>query len=72
MARKMKPMKMPPGMGMDEPRKPPLGSGQRFKQLSNKLEKRGAKDPDALAAYIGRKKYGAPKMAQLSAKGRKK
>ena len=52
--------------------KPKLGSGGRFKALSNKLEKRGAKDPDALAAYIGRQKYGTKKFQSLAAKGRKK
>ena len=51
--------------------KPPLGSGARFKALSNKLSKEGASNPNALAAYIGRKKYGNKKMGQLSAKGRK-
>lgn len=50
--------------------KPKLGSGERFKQLSTKLAKKGVKDPKALAASIGRKKYGAKKMAQLSAKGK--
>lgn len=51
-------------------KKPPLGSGQRFQQLSNKLADEGAKNPDALAAYIGRKKFGAKKMANMAAKGR--
>jgi hypothetical protein len=51
-------------------RKPPLGSGKRFKQLVGKLKKRGAKKPKALAAFIGRKKYGAKKMASMAAKGR--
>jgi len=49
-----------------------LGSGARFKALSQKLEKRGAKGPDALAASIGRQKYGAKKFQSLAAKGRKK
>ena len=51
--------------------KPPLGSGGRFKALSNKLKKRGATNPGALAAWIGRKKYGPAKMAAMSKKGRK-
>jgi hypothetical protein len=51
--------------------KAPLGSGGRFKALSTKLGKQGADNPDALAAYIGRRKYGAKKFASLSAKGRK-
>jgi len=50
--------------------KPPLGSGERYKQLVDKLEKQGAKDPKALAAYIGRKKYGKKKFQELAAKGK--
>ncbi len=49
-----------------------LGEGGRFAALQKTLASRGAKNPGALAAYIGRKKYGASKMASLSAKGRKK
>lgn len=50
--------------------KPPLGSGQRFKALEGKLSTRGVRNPAALAAYIGRKKYGAKRFGQLS--GRKR
>lgn len=50
--------------------KPPLGSGERFKQLVSKLEKQGVKDPKALAASIGRKKYGKKKFQELAAKGK--
>ena len=50
--------------------KPKLGSGKRFQALENKLEKKGAKSPGALAAYIGRKKYGKGKFQSLAAKGR--
>lgn len=43
-----------------------------FKKLSNKLAKRkGVTNPDALAAYIGRKKYGAKGMALKAAAGRR-
>ena len=53
--------------------KPKLGSGGRFKQLEGKLEHRkGVTNPKALAAYIGRKKYGAKKMGEMSAHGRGK
>jgi hypothetical protein len=52
-------------------KKPPLGSGERFKQLTEKLEKQGAKNPKALAAFIGRKKYGKAKMQEMAAKGKK-
>jgi hypothetical protein len=48
------------------------GGGGRFKALEGKLEKRkGVENPGALAAYIGRRKYGAAKMAKMSAAGRK-
>jgi hypothetical protein len=47
-----------------------LGGGGKFAALSKKLGSQGASDPDALAAYIGRKKYGAKKMAKMAAKGR--
>jgi len=53
-------------------KKPRLGSGKRFSTLSNVLEKKGAKNPNALAAFIGRKKLGTEKMAKLSSAGRKK
>ena len=43
-----------------------LGSGARFKKLSATLAARGASNPDALAAFIGRKRYGATGMAHLS------
>ncbi len=49
-----------------------LGSGKRFKELSAKLKKKGARTPDALAAYIGRKKYGKSTFQKLAAKGKKK
>jgi len=53
-----------------EKNKPKLGSGARFKKLSAEVAKEGASDPDAVAAAIGRKKYGAKKFAKLSAKGK--
>ena len=52
--------------------KPKLGTGERFRQLKEKLGKKGAKSPGALAAWIGRKKYGKKKFSQLAAKARKK
>ena len=48
-----------------------LGSGKRFKVLESKLEKKGAKDPEGLAAYIGREKYGKKKFQSLAKKGKK-
>ncbi len=57
---------------------PKLGSGDRFAKLKNTLGSRmkgHAKgkphDAAALAAYIGRKKYGNAAMAKMSAAGRK-
>ena len=48
-----------------------LGSGGRFAALKNKLAGK-VSNPGAVAAAIGRKKYGAKKMASWAAKGRKK
>lgn len=45
---------------------PKLGSGKRFAKLSGTLAARGASNPDALAAWIGRKNYGAKGMGRLS------
>lgn len=42
----------------------------RFSELSHRLAAHGAHNPDALAAYIGRKKYGHAGFAALSAAGR--
>ncbi|MGH7441929.1 MAG: hypothetical protein ACREKE_04560 [bacterium] len=45
----------------------------KFKKLVGKLKKRGGvKHPKALAAYIGRKKYGKKGMAKKAAAGRRK
>jgi hypothetical protein len=51
-------------------KQPSLGSGARFKALVSKLKKQDVDDPKALAASIGRKKYGAAKMAALAKKGK--
>jgi hypothetical protein len=56
---------------MDMHKKPKLGSGKRFAALKSKLGKKGASNPGALAAFIGRKKFGAKKFAKLSAGGKK-
>jgi hypothetical protein len=49
-----------------------LGGGGRFAALKSKLaDRKGVSNPGALAAYIGREKYGAAKMASMAAKGRK-
>ena len=47
-------------------------SGAKFKKLKAKLSKRGdIKDPAALAASIGRKKYGKAKFQKMAAAGKK-
>lgn len=60
--------------GKNEPAsKAKLGSGGRFKALKNKLSKeKGVTNPGALAASIGRAKYGTKGFGKLSAKGKKK
>ena len=54
------------GGRLKKKKKPKLCSRIRFKQLTSKLKKKGAKDPKALAAWIGRKKYGPKKFNKLS------
>lgn len=49
-----------------------LGGGGRFVALKNKLAKKGIRNPAALAASIGRKKYGKKKMVQMAVAGRKR
>lgn len=51
--------------------KAPAGKGTRFKAMVKKLKrKKGVKDPNALAAAIGRSKFGKGKMGRMAAKGR--
>jgi hypothetical protein len=51
-----------------------LGSGDRFKALEKKGEKEGysKEGAAAMAASVGRKKYGEKKMAAMSAAGKKR
>jgi hypothetical protein len=52
-------------------RQPQLGTGARFKKVEASAKKSGARNPAAVAAAAGRKKYGQKKMTQLSKKGKK-
>lgn len=52
--------------------RPKLGIGKRFKNLVSKLKGKKVKNPSALAAFIGRKKFGKKKFTALSVAGRKK
>jgi hypothetical protein len=49
-----------------------LGGGGRYEKLISSLEKKGVREPRALAAYIGRKKLGKAKFQSLAAKGRRR
>lgn len=49
----------------------PVGTGARFKALSATLAAKGASDPNALAAWIGRRKYGRGPFKKLAAVARK-
>lgn len=44
----------------------------RFAKLKGKLARRGAKHPAALAAWIGRRKYGKRRFAAMAAAGRRR
>ena len=49
-----------------------IGSGERFAALQKKLASKGVDNPSALAAAIGRAKFGSKKMANMASKGKKK
>ena len=49
-----------------KPKQPKLGTGKRFAKLEKKV------GSPALAAWIGRKKFGNKKMQKMAAKGAKK
>lgn len=53
-------------------KKPKLGTGKRFAKLESQLQAKGAKNPAALAAWIGRKNLGKTKFQKLSTAGRKR
>jgi hypothetical protein len=52
-------------------KKSPLGSGERFDNLVSALKKKkGVRDEPALAAYIGKRKFGRKRFQALAAKGK--
>jgi len=59
-------------MAKKDSKKPPLGTGERFEKLKRELAAKGAENPEALAAWIGRKKYGKERFQKLAARARKK
>ena len=50
---------------------PRLGSGERFKMVEESARKGGAKNPAAVAAAAGIKKYGQKKMTAMAQKGKR-
>lgn len=54
-------------------KKPKLGSGKRFEYLKNRIKSSGKSEEssEAIAASIGRKKYGNKKFQSLANKGKK-
>jgi len=48
------------------------GGGGRFAKLKGKLAHKGIRNPGAVAAKIGREKYGKKRFAKMAAKGRKR
>lgn len=49
-----------------------LGGGGRFKKVEREAVASGARNPAAVAAAAGRKKYGAKRMAKMAARGRRR
>lgn len=47
-----------------------LGTGKRFKAIEQEAKASGARNPAAVAAAAGRKKYGNKKMTALSKAGK--
>jgi HK97 family phage prohead protease len=63
-------MGMAPSVDPAQRAAPKLGSGARFAKLKSSLAAKGASDPGALAAWIGRRKFGKAKFGKLAAKAR--
>lgn len=49
-----------------------IGGGARYQKLVKSLKAKGADDPRALAASIGRKKYGKQRFQEMAAAGRRR
>ena len=56
--------------GANKPFKGKKGTGSRFGDCKKKMRAKGARDPAAMCAAIGRAKYGKGGMAKMAAKGR--
>lgn len=55
----------------EKAKKKPLGEGSRFKAVEASAKAGGAKNPGAVAASIGRKKYGKKRFQKMAAAGKK-
>ena len=53
-------------------KKPPLGSGARFKAIVKEAEESGAENPEAVAAAMGRKAHGQKKMTEWATAGKRR
>jgi hypothetical protein len=49
-----------------------LGGGGRFAKVKEEAAERGARDPGAVAASVGIKKYGKKKMGRMAKKGKRR
>lgn len=49
-----------------------LGNGKRFAMVATSAAQFGARDPKAVAAVAGRRKYGKADMAKMAAAGRRR
>ncbi|MFZ5989433.1 MAG: hypothetical protein ACOYWZ_20245 [Bacillota bacterium] len=54
-----------------EAKSKPVGEGSRFKAIAKSAKLGGATNPEAVAAAVGRKKYGTKKFAQMAAAGKR-
>jgi len=52
--------------------KKPLGEGSRFKAVEESARAGGAREPEAVAASVGIKKYSQKKMTKLAVAGKKR
>lgn len=59
-------------LGLEEGKSMKLGGGGRFAKVEAAARKGGASNPAAVAAAVGRKKYGKKKFQTLAAKGKKR
>jgi hypothetical protein len=49
-----------------------LGGGGRFAKIKASAARRGARNPGAVAAAVGRKKYGKKRFQAMAAAGRRR